>query len=338
MIRFEQPLFFLLILMIPALIYLQRRGASALIYPSLKTLPLVKSIRIRLFFLRDLFFYMALAAMIVALAGPYRVIGEEKDYSRGYLLQLVVDRSGSMSVYMDRNGETNRLDVVKSVLADFIQGNGRDLQGRGNDRIGLISFARFADTMAPLTVSHDIVTDLLATVDLAEKEVDGTAIGDALSLAVARMAAYQQKAGIDSSGSVIILLTDGENNMGTDPLEAAALAAKYGIKVYTVGFSGGYYRNAFGALRQLPSEYGLDEDNLKAIAETTGGRYFNAGNEKALSEVYREIDRLETVETEVVRSTDRKLYFMEFLKGALFCLLAAGVMRYLFFNVVEGDE
>ncbi len=337
MIHFEQPFYFILLLLIPLLFVLQKIGASALIYPSLKSLPPVKSIRIRLFFLRDLFFYLAVAAMITALAGPYRIIGEEKDYSRGYLLQLVVDRSGSMAVYMDRGGEVNRLDIVKNVLTDFIQGNGKDLQGRGNDRIGLISFARYADTMAPHTVSHDIVTTLLDTVDLAGEDEDGTAIGDALSLSVARVAAYQQKAGIDSSGSVIILLTDGENNMGSDPLEAAELAARQGIKVYTIGFSGGFYRNAFGIVRQLPENYGLDEESLKSIAEITGGKYFNAGNEKALAEVYREIDKLETVETELIRSTDRTLYFMELLKAALYCLLAAGVVRYLFLNVVEGE-
>ncbi|MDC7233103.1 MAG: VWA domain-containing protein [Spirochaetales bacterium] len=338
MIRFESPFYFALILVIPLLIYLQRRSRPALIYPSLKTLPFVKSIRIRLFFFRDLFFYLAVLTMITALAGPYTILGEEKDYSRGYMLQLVVDRSGSMGSFMDKKGESNRLDVVKSVLDDFINGNGSSLEGRGSDRIGLITFALYADTMAPLTVSHGIVTELLSTVSLAREEEDGTAIGDALALAVARLTAYQQKAGIDSSGSVIILLTDGQNNSGSvDPEEAAEMAARYGIKVYTIGFGGGYYRNAFGLIREIPPEYGIDEVTLQAIAETTGGAYFNAGDEKSLAAVYREIDRLEKVDTQELRSTEKKLYFEILLKLSLILLLAGGISRYLFLNLVEGE-
>lgn len=338
MIRFESPLYFTFILLIPLLIYLQRKSKPALIYPSLKSLPPGKSLRIRLFFLRDLFFYLALLSMIIALAGPFRIRGEQKDYSRGYLLQLVVDRSGSMGSYMDKSGETNRLDVVRSVLNDFVKGNGGALEGRGSDRIGLISFALYADTMAPLTVNHDIVTRLIDSIKLAEQEEDGTSIGDALSLAVARMAAYQQKAGVDSRGSVIILLTDGQNNSGSlDPIKAAELASGYGIKVYTIGFGGGYYRNAFGLIREIPAEYGIDETTLTTIAEMTGGVYYNAGDEKSLLAVYNEIDRLETVDSEELRSTDKELYFPLFLKAALILMLVSGVMRYIFLNVVEGD-
>lgn len=338
MIRFEHPLYFILILVLPLLIILQRKSKPALIYPSLSSLPPGKSLRIRLFFLRDLFFYLAVLIMIIALAGPFRILGEEKDYSRGYLLQLVVDRSGSMGSFMDKNAETNRLDIVKKVLDDFIQGDGSALEGRGNDRIGLISFALYADTMAPLTVSHDIVTQLLSTLSLAREDEDGTSMGDALSLAVARMTAYQQKAGIDSSGSVIILLTDGQNNSGTaDPLEAAELASSYGIKVYTIGFGGGYYQNAFGLIREIPPEYGIDEETLTAIAEITGGVYFNAGNEKSLLAVYKEIDRLEKVDTEELRSIDKELYFPFLLKAALALILISGLIRYIFLNVVEGD-
>lgn len=338
MIRFEQPLYFALIFIIPLLIYLQRRSKPALIYPSLKSLPPGKSLRIRLFFLRDLFFYLSLFSMIIALAGPFRILGEEKDYSRGYLLQLVVDRSGSMGSFMDKKGETNRLDIVKNVLHDFIQGDNSALEGRGNDRIGLISFALYADTMAPLTVSHDIVTQLLSTLSLASEDEDGTSMGDALALAVARMTAYQQKAGLDSSGSVIILLTDGQNNSGsTDPLEAADLASQYGIRVYTIGFGGGYYQNAFGQIREIPAEYGIDEETLTEVAEISGGKFFNAGDEKSLLAVYKEIDHLEKVDTEELRSTDKELFFPFFLMASIVLILIGGIIRYLFLNLVEGD-
>jgi Ca-activated chloride channel family protein len=339
MIRFEQPFWFVLILLIPLLIYLQRKSHIGIIYPSISVLPPVKSPRIRLFFLRDLLFYLALLSFIVALAGPYRILGEEKDYTKGYLLQLVVDRSGSMGSFMDKKGETDRLDIVKKVVADFISGDGNQLQGRRNDRVGLISFARYADTMAPLTVSHDIVIQLVGTLKLAGEEEDGTSLGDALALGAARIRSYQQKAGSGSSGAVLILLTDGQNNSGTmTPMEAASLAADQDIRVYTIGFGGGYYKNAFGIIREIPPEYGIDEKTLQDIADLTGGQYYNAGDERSLMEVYKKIDTLEKVEMEQIRSTEKDLYFYSFLITALILLFLGFLFRYILFNVVEDEE
>ncbi|QEN07276.1 VWA domain-containing protein [Oceanispirochaeta crateris] len=253
MIHFDQPLWFLLLIVIPLLLIFRAKKRGGVLYPSLSVLPPVKSARVRMLFICDLFFYLALVIFIVSAAGPYKNRGESKDYTKGYLLQLVVDRSGSMGSYMDKKGETNRLDIVKAVVADFISGDDSQLTGRPNDRIGLISFARYADTMAPLTVSHDIVIDLVHSLSLAKEDEDGTSLGDALALGVARIRSYQQKAGTGSSGAVLILLTDGQNNSGNlDPLDAAALAAQEGVRVYTIGFGGGFYRNAFGIIQEIP--------------------------------------------------------------------------------------
>ena len=314
--NFEQPFWFLLFLLIPLLIFLRLRYRRGVLYPSLQALPRGRSLRTRLAFLRDVPYYMALFMMITAAAGPYRILGEETDYSRGALLELVIDRSGSMGSFMDKKGETNRLDIVKDVVADFIGAEGSDLPGRGSDRIGLVSFALYADTMAPLTVSHDIVLELVDSLELAEEKEDGTSLGDALTLAVARIAAYRQKADVSGAGSVIILLTDGRNNSGNnDPLEAAERAAQYGIRVYTIGFGGGYYRNAFGLVRKIPPEYGIDEETLKELARISGGQYFNAGDEDSLKEVYRRIDELEKVEMEQLHSTEKEYFFTPLSSG-----------------------
>jgi len=337
MIHFEYPFLFLLLLIIPLLIYLKMKRKRGVIYPSIGILPNIKTLRIRMLFMGDLLFYLALILLITAAAGPYKTLGKEKDYSRGYLLQLVVDRSGSMGVSMDTQGEQNRLDIVKKVVAEFIDGDGNRLSGRRNDRIGLISFAQFADTMAPLTISHDIVVQLVNSLKLAEKEEDGTSLGDALALAVARVKAYQQKTETNT-GAVIILLTDGQNNSGSmDPMDAAKMAEEQGIKVYTIGFGGGYYRNAFGLIQEIPPEYGIDEVTLQKMAEATGGKFFNAGDEKALKNVYSKIDSLEKVDMENLRSLDKRLFFYPLLFAGFVLLMTGFFFKYLFFNVLEDE-
>ena len=337
--KFEQPFWFLLLILIPLIILLRLRYRKGVIYPSLESLPEGRSLRTRLIFLRDLPYYCAFVLMIIAAAGPYRVLGETTDYSKGILLQLVIDRSGSMGSLMDKKGETNRLDIVKDVVGEFIGGEGSDLPGRGSDRIGLISFALYADTMAPLTVSHDIIMELVEGLELAEESEDGTSLGDALALAVARIAAYRQKADVPEAGSVIILLTDGRNNSGnSDPLKAAEMAADFGIRIHTIGFGGGYYRNAFGIIRKIPPEHGIDETTLKEVAQISGGQYFNAGDENSLKEVYKRIDELEQAEMEELRSSEKELYFPRFLLIALI-LLAAGVfIRSMILNIVEDEK
>ncbi len=334
--NFEQPLWFLLLLFIPLLIYLSLKGRRGLVYPSLETLPDHKTLRIRLFFIRDLLFYLSLAVLIVAGAGPYRYAAQKRDYSQGRLLQLVVDRSGSMQIFMDRRGSRNRLDLVKEVLTLFIKGDGQELRGRRNDRIGLIAFARYPNTMAPLTASHDIVVDLVDTLSFPPEEEDGTAIGDALALGVARTVAFQKRVGVGSASSVIILLTDGQNNQGKySPLEAAELAREQGIKVYTIALGGGFRQGFFGFLQEIPPDYGIDVQILQKIANLTGGRYFNAGDEKTLYEVYSQIDTLEKLDLEDPQERPRELYFPRLLHLALFLLLLTILARYILFNLVE---
>ena len=202
---------------------------------------------------------------------------------------LAVDISGSMGTEdMELGGQlVDRLAVVKRVVADFIG-------ARQGDRLGLILFGTNAYLQAPLTFDLQTVDRLLseAPVGIAGGK---TAIGDAIGLAVKRL---RQRPDGDR---VLILLTDGANNVGeVAPVKAAELAAGEGIRIYTIGVGADELRmpsifGAFGSRLVNPSA-DLDEDTLTRIAENTGGRYFRARDTEGLAEVYAIIDALEPVE------------------------------------------
>lgn len=257
----------------------------------------------------------AVGLLIACLARPQQPNQETKVFSEGIAIQMVADRSGSMQA-MDFtiNGQrVDRLKAIKSVVKDFVLG-GKDLAGRPDDLIGLISFAAYADSKCPLTLDHSFVMDALDQTEIVSqeegREEDGTAIGDAIALAVERLADMdrrrQEASARKINSKVIILLTDGENNKGDfQPDKAAELAAAKGIKIYTIGTgSTGVapmpVRDAFGT-HLVPMQVSIDEDTLKKIAQTTGGRYWRATDTDSLRHVYEEIDKLEKTKTEEKR-------------------------------------
>jgi Ca-activated chloride channel homolog len=201
----------------------------------------------------------------------------------GRRLMLAVDTSGSMATE-DMEGGATRLRAVQNVAGRFID-------GRRGDRVGLILFGTRPYLQAPLTADLGTVHRFLneAVVGVAGTE---TAIGDAIGLAIKRLRAEAEAGHAVSAGqTVLILLTDGQNDAGAmPPLEAARLAAQSGLKIYTIGVGaapgGGFFDID-------PGNTDLDEDTLKAIAKATGGHYFRATDMTTLQEVYHEIDRLE---------------------------------------------
>lgn len=197
-------------------------------------------------------------------------------------LLLAVDVSGSMQQqdYQLDGREVNRLEVVKAVAGRFIE-------RRSGDRLGLILFASRAYLQTPLTYDRTTVRGMLseAVIGLAGRE---TAIGDAIGLAIKRLQEQPQE------NRVLILLTDGANTAGNiAPLDAARLAARAGVRIYTIGIGGGPVgvRTPFGMLMQQGSD--LDPATLQGIADATGGRYFQATDTDQLEDVYAELDRLE---------------------------------------------
>jgi Ca-activated chloride channel family protein len=236
---------------------------------------------------------------------------------------MVLDRSGSMRASMQFQGEMiSRFDVVKSVFTKFVEGDGRELGGRPNDLIGVITFAGYADTISPLTHSHDALKSLLEELDIVSGfSKDGTAIGDAIALGAARLKTAEEEmefAGkmgdvFQIKSKILILLTDGEQNAGTrSPEQAAALAEEWGIKIYAIGIvpdiGGGSY--ALGS-----------SDLLARIAESAGGIFRVANDELSLRAVYEEIDRLEKTEIESIQYLTFKEYFLPFVLAALVLLI-----------------
>jgi Ca-activated chloride channel homolog len=270
-----------------------------------------------------------LALAIVALARPQKLIGQTRHSTKGIAIQVVLDRSGSMGEPMILDGEEmTRLDAVKRVLGQFVSGDGKDLSGRPGDLIGLIAFARFADTVCPLVHAHDALLELANQARLVTNRAeDGTAIGDGLALGAARLKQAEddivrRSAAAGNKGvkpdfviksKIMILLTDGVSNAGdVTPEQAAQLAAEWGIKIYAIGIGAGegyqIIRTPFGDQR-IPTGATVDEDMLRGIAETTGGRYWAADDAQTLRDIYAEIDRLETTEVESLETSNAEELF-----------------------------
>jgi len=253
-------------------------------------------------------------ALVLATAKPLWV-GEQIELPvSGRDLMLAVDLSGSMQVEDFKiNGQAvDRLTALKSVARDFIQ-------QRKGDRLGLILFGRNAYLQTPLTFDLKTLNTLLmeAAIGLAGKE---TAIGDAIGLAIKRL--KDKKVG----SRVLILLTDGANTAGElSPLKAAELAAKNGLKIYTIGIGADeMVRESFFGRQRINPSLDLDEKTLTAIAKKTGGKYFRARNTEDLKEIYQLLDKLEPVEvaTQTLRP-QKSLYFWPLAFALLLAMLLA---------------
>jgi Ca-activated chloride channel family protein len=335
--HFHSPWMFLLLFAIPAVLFLRRlahKTGTIRFSEVSHAAASGHSLRQRLSNLPLILRVAALVCLVIALARPQTGMEKTRDISEGIAIQMVVDRSGSMGAEMTYQGtQMTRLDVVKKVFLDFALGNGKDLSGRSSDLIGMIAYARYPDTICPLTLAHDTLPMFVDNTKLvSQKPEDGTAIGDALALAAARLetaetALKKQRKEMPNAykikSKIIILLTDGQNNTGKrTPMEAAELAAKWGIRVYAIAIGGGesgMVRTPFGVF-QVPGGAETDTSTLKAIAEKTGGVFREAKNADALSEIYKEIDQLEKSEIQTVRYVDYKEGFLPF------ALLAFGLI------------
>ena len=233
---------------------------------------------------------LALALLITALARPRTVdVSTKTKTTKGIDIVMAIDVSASM---LAKDLRPNRLEALKEVAADFID-------GRPNDRIGLVEYAGEAYTKTPITTDKSIVQRSLRDIKYNTIIEGGTAIGMGLATSVNRLKESRAK----SKG--IILLTDGVNNSGfIDPKIASELAVEYGIKVYTIGLGTNGMAlspvsiNPNGTFRYGRQQVEIDETLLKEIADATGGQYFRATNNKKLAEIYKEINKLEKTEIE----------------------------------------
>jgi Ca-activated chloride channel family protein len=259
---------------------------------------------------------LTVALLVVCLARPQRRYQETRVFSEGIAIQMLVDRSSSMQA-MDFTIEGQRVDrlaAVKKVFKEFVLGGG-GLDGRPNDLVGMIAFAGYADSRCPLTLDHAFLVETLDQTEIVlpeqRREEDGTAIGDAIALAVERLHDLEHRREVPPvskiKSRIMILLTDGENTAGDLPPERAAkLAATCGIKIFTIGMGTTGVapmpvRDPSGKVSMQPMRVTIDEATLERIAEITGGRYWRATDTESMHEICAEIDELEKTKIEEKR-------------------------------------
>jgi Ca-activated chloride channel family protein len=317
-LTFAHPWLLLFLLALPLLALLQggRGAAPAVIFSSVHPLrSLGRARRSSVGALLVSLLLLALALLIVALARPQlgKVISRVEASGIDIMLALDVSRSMLAEDFTKGGERVNRLVAVKEVTEKFIE-------GRSNDRIGIIAFAGRPYIVSPLTLDHDWLLQNLERVKIGLVE-DGTAIGSAIASAANRLKEKEAKS------KIIVLLTDGDNNAGKiTPATAAEAAKALGIKVYTIGAGTRGYapvpvRDQFGRTFYQNVKVEVDEATLKKIAEVASGQYYRATDTKTLAQIFEQIDKLEKSTVELSQYKQYRDLFPWFLASG-FALLA----------------
>ncbi|MGY8751522.1 MAG: VWA domain-containing protein [Fidelibacterota bacterium] len=310
MIFFSNPLYLLGLIIILAL-YLYHRffgknfeGTLSISSESLISNEMKKRGKIRYKLIKFLN-YFSLCLIIVGLSRP-QLIDSIKETNVDIVdIVLVMDISSSM---LATDFPPNRLEAVKNTAIDFIK-------ARSGDRLGVLVFAGESFIQCPLTIDQDVLVSLMGEIKVAEQSYDGTAIGMAIANATNRLRHS------DSKSKVMILLSDGSNNAGElDPLTAADLAAKFNIKIYTIGAGTNQDVSFIPGRGYIRNE--IDEETLKSISKRTNGQYYRATNLSGLEQIYNTIDTLEKTEIEIKEFTQYKELFGWFLIPALILSLS----------------
>ena len=287
---------------------------------------------------------LAVGILVICLARPRQSHQETRVFSEGIAIQMLVDRSSSMHAmdFTIDGRRADRLAAVKEVFEEFVLGS-EDLGGRPDDLIGMIAFAGYADNRCPLTLDHAYLIEALDQTEIVSpaqrREEDGTAIGDAIALAVERLGELNRRQDIASANKIksriMILLTDGENTAGdVSPQKAAALAATCGIKIYTIGMGTTGVapvpiRSRSGKVSIRSTWVTIDEATLEQIALTTGGRYWRATNTESMREICAEIDKLE-------KTKIREKHYFQYVEAATDPMRIGGITLPPMLAIVAG--
>ena len=352
--EFHHP--WVLLLALPALLLLvwafRRRRVPAVVFPSVDRLRgLRPTWRLRL---RPLVPFLQTAAVICLIAAGARPRqGDARTVVRrqGIAIQMVLDRSGSMRETMLYEGrERKRIDIVRDVFMDFVVGD-EELEGRKTDLVGLTTFARFAEENCPVVGMHEPLVTTVKNLTVVssfldqyrqptddrrkakfENPLNATAIGDGLYSAVLSLITTEQDlargedaGGYKIQGKVIILLTDGDNNTGMDPVEAGSYAAANGVRVYYIAFREPvlYQDSIFG--RRAVREQTEDEvlKGPRAVVEKTEGKAYLARTGDELRAIYEEIDALETSDVGKIEFRSYHERYHVFLIPGVLCIILA---------------
>ncbi|MEZ5017491.1 MAG: VWA domain-containing protein [Flavipsychrobacter sp.] len=326
-ISFAHPWYFLLLLVIPFMIWWQLRKKKnhqpAMRLTTLSGISEVKpSWRVRLLPSMFLLRVLAIASLIVALARPQSSNVTENIDSEGIDIVMSIDVSGSM---LAEDLKPNRIEAAKEVAAKFVE-------SRKTDRVGLVIFSGESFTQVPITIDHQVLKEQLSNIK-SGLLADGTAIGMGLATGVDRLRASKAKS------KVLILLTDGVNNSGLiDPSTALEIAKSYKVRVYTIGVgSKGQapypVQTPLGTQKQMMAVQ-IDEPLLKKIAKETGGKYYRATNNTSLNAIYKEIDQLEKTKIEVSSYKHYAELFFPFALITIVLLLLELTLRYTIFRSI----
>lgn len=255
-------------------------------------------------FFPELLLMMAMVLILLALARPQKTNEKVEQWTEGIDIMIGLDVSQSMQI---EDFKPNRLEAAKRVARSFIE-------GRIQDRIGIVVFSGDAFSLAPLTTDYDLLKSYLDEISFEMIENRGTAIGSALAVVTNRMGESESKS------KVCILLSDGDNTAGNiDPITAAELASAYGIKIYTivVGKEGlvPYGKDFFGRPNMI--ENTVDETTMRKIADIGGGEFFRATDAQALTQVFARIDQFEKAEIKETRFKDTSDYYFIYLQWAI---------------------
>ena len=258
--------------------------------------------------------------IVIILARPQTHNAWDKKSVEGIDIMLAMDVSTSM---LAEDLRPNRIEAAKEVAAEFIS-------GRPDDNIGLTIFAGEAFTQCPMTSDHTSLLNLLQNVrtDIAARGLiqDGTAVGMGLANAVSRLKASKAKS------KVVILLTDGSNNMGDlSPMTSAQIAKSVGLRVYTIGVGTNkvarYPMPVAGGVQYVNIPVEIDTKTLREIAATTQGNFYRATNNAELKNIYKDIDKLEKTKMNVKKFSKRYEAYQPFAVAAIICLLLEILLR-----------
>ncbi len=322
-IKFANPEFLFLLVLIPALVVwyfyrLKRNHADLRVSDISGFAGTGRSLKMVAYHSLYVIRLLAITILIFALARPQTNLSRQDVTVEGIDLVIALDVSGSM---LAMDFKPDRLEASKAIAVEFID-------GRPNDRIGLVIFSGETFTQCPITTDHAVLKNLF--MDIRSGMIDdGTALGDGLATAVNRLR------GSKAISKVIILLTDGINNMGSlDPRSAAEIAKLYGIRIYTIGVGtigmAPYpVQTPFGMQTQM-EEVKIDEPLLKEIAQATDGKYFRATNNEKLRAVYKEIDKMEKSKIDVTEFRKKKEEFLPLVLVAFALLGIEFLLRYLY--------
>lgn len=325
----DKEYLFLLLLLIPyllwCLLYRKKHEPTVRIADTFAYESVHKSLRTRLIGLPTALRVMVFILVVLMLARPQAHNSWGTKETEGIDIMLAMDVSTSM---LAQDLRPNRIEAAKSVAAEFIS-------DREEDNIGLTIFAGEAFTQCPMTTDHKSLLNMLQDVrtDLAERNLiqDGTAIGMGLANAVSRLKDSKTKS------KVVILLTDGSNNMGDiSPLTAAQIAKSYGVRVYTIAVGSRslapYPVRVGGTVQYVNLRADIDTETLKKIAQTADGNFYRATNTAELKKIYQDIDKLEKTRLSTKNFSKRSEAFMPFALAAVLLLVVDLLLRLTIFK------